>query len=152
MVWTIAAIDPLSGSRGLLVEVHPDLGEVPDTALRPFMERLFRRNVRVGLVVTPAQTIVLRDTLSSMQFVDNRYARVRLDTNVLMSHARLGAPRSGELFLSQVLTWLEAVGSSWYTFLHESAVQAMVPDVVGNLAGATLETWEGLLESHDAAE
>ena len=63
-----------------------------------------------------------------------------------------GGPRSGEHFLSQVVTWLEAVGSSWYTFLHESAVQAMVPDVVGNLAGATLETWEGLLESHDAAE
>ena len=121
MAWTVAAIDPLTGSRELLVEVHPDMGEVTDATLHPFAERLFHRNVRVGLVVTPAQTVVLRDTLSSMQFVDNRYALARLDTDVLMRHARLGGPRSGEHFLSQVVTWLEAVGSSWYTFLHESA-------------------------------
>ena len=100
MPWTIAAIDPLSGSRELLVEVHPEIGEITDATLHAFAEKLFRRNVRVGLVMTPAQTVVLRDTLSSMQF----------------------------------------------------AVSAMVPDVVGNLAGATLETWDGLLASHDAAE
>jgi hypothetical protein len=152
MAWTIAAIDPMSGSRELLVEVHPEVEEVSDATLHAFAERLFRRNVRVGLVMTPAQTVVLRDTLSSMQFADNKYARARLATEVLMRHARLGAPRGGEHFLSQALTWLEAIGSSWYTFLHESAVSAMVPDVVGNLAGATLETWDGLLESHDAAE
>lgn len=152
MPWSVAAIDPLNGSRGLLVEIHPDLADVSDAVVRAFAERLFRRNIRVGLIMTPARTVVLRDTLSSMQFNDNKYSIARLATDVLLAHAQLGPPRTGDAFLRQVITWLEAVGSSWYSFLHESAVPSMVPDVIGNLASASLETWDGVLEAHDAAE
>jgi len=152
MAWTIAAVDPVSGSRELLVEVHPDAGEVTEAMLLPFTERLFRRNIRVGLVVTLAQTLVVKDTLSSMTFSGNRFALTRLDTAALVAQAGLGAPRPGEQFRGQVVAWLEAIGTSWYSFLHETAVSAMVPDVVGNLTGASLETWDDLLSASNAAE
>lgn len=152
MPWTIAALDPATGSRGLLAEVHPERADVPDAVLRDFCRRLFQRNVRVGLVITPTVVVVLRDTLSSMQLRDNRFERLDLSTPTLLAHAQLGAPRADAAFMKQIVTWLEAVASSWHSFLHDSAVAAMVPDVVGHLAGANLEVWEGLLEAHDAAE
>src|ERR1700759_4197888 len=103
MAWTIAAVDPVSGSRELLVEVHPDAGEVTEAMLLPFTERLFRRNIRVGLVVTPARTVVVKGTLSSMPFSGNRFALCRLDAAALFPQAGLGSPRPGEYFRDQVV-------------------------------------------------
>jgi hypothetical protein len=152
MAATIAAIDPKTGARGLLVEVHPERAAVDDAMLEAFCRRLFNRNVRVGLLMTPSQTVVVRDMLTAMQFARNRFEEETIDTPTLLLHARLGAPARGDRFVSQVRTWLEAIGGSWYSFLHDSAVGVMVPDVVGHLVEADLETWDGVLEAHDAAE
>lgn len=114
---------------------------------------MFLRNVRVGIIVTPTALLVLRDTLSSMDFSDNRYEFHTLATPALFKSARVGSPQGNDaVFVQQVVRFLEAIGSSWYTYLHESAVSAMVPDVIGNLAGASLEVWDGLLDRSDAAE
>jgi hypothetical protein len=151
---TVTAVDQVTGSRDLLVEVHPELAHVAPAVVRAFSERLFRRNVRVGMIIARQETVVLRDTLSSMKFSDNRYEQHRLDTEALLAGASVTShpTSSGSEFVESVVRTLEAIASSWYSFLHESAVPAMVPDVVGNLAQANLEVSEGLLEQHDAAE
>lgn len=151
---TIAALDPVTGSRDLLVEVHPELAQVAPDVVRAFLERIFLRNIRVGMIVARKDTVVLRDTLSSMEFRDNRYEQHVLDTHALFTGAKIAAHSSlsEPEFVKCVVRMLEAIASSWYSFLHESAIPAMVPDVVGNLAQANLEVWDGLLERHDAAE
>lgn len=151
---TISALDPVTGTRGLLVEVHPELTQVASDVVRAFSERMFLRNIRVGVIVARGDTVVLRDTLSSMQFRDNRYEQHELDTDALFTGAKITAHRSlpDPEFVKCVVRMLENIASSWYSFLHESAVPSMVPDVVGNLAQANLEVWDGLLERHDAAE
>lgn len=65
MLWefmcsTIATLDPVTGSRGLLVEVHPDLTQASTDVRRAFVERMFVRNVRVGLIVCSTETLVPR--------------------------------------------------------------------------------------------
>ncbi|MEO7034423.1 MAG: hypothetical protein ABI548_11020 [Polyangiaceae bacterium] len=154
MARTIAALDPLTGTRALLVEVHRELTSPSHAVVAAFEERMFVRNVRVGLLVTPSKTLVLRDTLSSMQVPGNKYEVHEVQTADLLAGARVAVPveQSEEAFTRQVVQMLEAVGSSWYTFLHPSAVTSMVPDVVGNLAQANLEVWDGVLEREDAAE
>jgi hypothetical protein len=150
---TIAALDPVTGNRGLLVEVHPESTQVPADVVRALSERMFLRSIRVGLIVARKETLVLRDTLSSMDFRENRYEKHVLDTGDLFAGAKVGAPAVSESeFVKCVVHMLEAIASSWYSFLHQSAISAMVPDVVGNLAQANLEVWEGVLERHDAAE
>jgi hypothetical protein len=84
-----------------------------------------------------------------MQFSTNRFSQDPLETKKLLEHARVIV---GSDLARQVLAWLEDVGKSWYSALDDSAVAAMVPDVVGHLVGASLETWDGLREAHDAAE
>lgn len=153
MASTVTAFDPLTGERSVIVEVHSDLTSVPPQVRREFAERLFRRNVRVGMVVTPVKILVLRDTLSSMEFNDNKYELTELETGALFEHAKAGPPaRQADALKAQVVRWLEAVGTSWYSFLHPSAVPALVPDVVGGLVDANLDVWDGLLDRHDAAE
>lgn len=150
---TIIAIDPRTGRRGLLVEVHPDVPE--DTDVRALAaslsRRLFDRSIRVGIVFTPSQTLVVRDRVTETSFNSNRFDTAQVPTVALLEFARLGAPRAGSAFYRQVRDWLEAVGSSWYSFLWPDAAPTMVPDVVGHLAQANLETWDGLLERGDAA-
>lgn len=148
MVSTIVANDPQRGAQNLLVEVHPGLGEVPSSVIGAFTRRLFEGFTRVGLVVTPVKTLVVRDTLSSMGFADNHYDVRDLETGLLFEAARLGAPKQDEFFVLQVMQLLEAIGESWYTNLHPSAVEAMVPDVIGNLVDTELER----IETPDAAE
>lgn len=154
MARTIAALDPLTGARTLLVEVHGQLASPARSVVLAFEQRLFSNHVRVGLLVTPSKTLVVRDTLSSMQFSENKYEVHEVQTVDLLAGARIASPpeQSEEAFTRQVVQLLEAVGSSWYSFLHPSAVTAMVPDVVGNLVQANLEVWDGLLERDDAAE
>ena len=151
MTWTIAAVDPMTGARGLLAEVHAESVEVSGATLTAFSRQLFERNIRVGLLITRVQTMVVRDTFSSMEFRGNRFSTVVLSTPMLLERAALRPLGTGERFMSQVVTWLEAIGSSWHSFLHESAVQAMVPDVVGHLVGATLEIWDDALDAHEGA-
>ena len=134
------------------MEVYPTLAAIPEAVVQPFADRLLRRNIRVGLVVTPTETVVVRHALTGAQLGSEKYSVARLATDALLVRAGLGSPPAGEPFVRQVSTWLEAIGSSWYSFLHESAIPSMVPDVVGNLAGADLEIWDGLLEAYDAAE
>lgn len=153
MAGTIAALDPTTGTRGLLVEVHPELDAPPLDAIQSLEERMFLRSIRVGLLITPTRTVVLRDTLSSIDLHDNRYETHELSTEDLFAGAKVGpAALSEAAFTQQVVRMLEAIASSWYSFLHPSAVPAMVPDVIGNLAQANLEVWDGLLERNDAAE
>lgn len=153
MPQTFIAVDPGTGRRGLLIEVHPDAPPQADARILAddLKRRLFDRSIRVGLVVTPTQTLVVRDRVTETNFTANRFDVVAVQTAGLLAAAGLGAPRPGAAFQEQVRTWLEAVGSSWYSFLWPAAAPAMVPDVVGHLARADIETWDGLLERGDAA-
>lgn len=151
MAWTIAALDPLTQSRGLLVEVHPELESIPVHVRQVFMRRLYDRSIRVGLIVTPEVVEVIRDGLTSMEYRKNEFTGEQVKTAPLLRRAEQGTPRRGREFVEQVRAWLEAVGSSWFSFLDDSAVGCMVPDVVGHLANARLEIWDGVLETHDAA-
>lgn len=150
MPWTIAANDPQRGSTGLLVEVHAEAHDLPAAFVATFCRRLFDRNVRVGLIVTPTETAVVRDTLSSMNFMENRYEITSLSTATLFDGARIGPPGTAERFLSQVQRWLQEVSISWHSILPENALASMVPDVVGHLAGAELEVVEDVPAAHAA--
>jgi hypothetical protein len=150
---TIIAVDPESRQRSMLIEIHPEIdGEPEESDVRTFEHRMFDRNVRVGLLVTRAWTYVVRDLLKAMDFAHNDFDLSKVETPLLLRAAGLGLPKSSESFSRQVLRWLDAVaGSSWSSFLPREAVPVMVPEVVGNLAQANFETWEGVLEPGDAA-
>jgi hypothetical protein len=150
--FTIIAVDPVTGRRGLLVEIYPDRAAGDKAALcADISRRLYDRSIRVGLVVTPEDTLLVRDVVSGVGFDENRFETRRLPTAELLTHAGLGAPRAGAAFCEQVRTWLEAIGTSWFSYLAPEAAAVMVPDVVGHLVHADLETWDGLLEQGDAA-
>ncbi|AGP40135.1 MULTISPECIES: hypothetical protein [Sorangium] len=149
---TIIAVDPESRQRSMIVEIHPEIGgEAPDRVIGAFERRMFDRNVRVGLIVTPAWTYVVRDLLKSMSFDDNEFDVSKVETPLLLQAATLGPPKTGGAFSRQVLTWLEAIAGAWSSFLPSEAVPAMVPEVIGNLAQAHFEQWDDVLEAGDAA-
>lgn len=141
------------GAKGVIVEVHHDLDEPTPELLDALKRRMFLRNVRVGLIMTPTHTVVLRDTLSSMDVHKNHYEQDSLKTVDLFDAARVGKVKpTADAFLQQVLAMLMAIGSSWLTYLHRSAVSSMVPEVIGSLVQAELEVSEGLLTQDSAAE
>ena len=142
---TFVALDPRTQERTLLVEVHPELfDQPPETLLEAFQQRLFDRNIRVGLFVTPSATVVVRDTLSSMEYRKNEYDRGSINTDSLLRVV----PANDE-FASRVRTWLDAIAGSWHSFLPHEAVPLMVPDVVGNISEATFQEWSGVLGPDD---
>jgi hypothetical protein len=146
---TIFALDPRTQQRGLLVEVHPEIkGEPPDAHMRTFYERMFDAQIRVGLFVTPLQTVVVRDTLSSMSFSSNVFEHKELVTESLLQAANMG-PR-GDLY-DRFMRWLTAVPQNWMSLLPDDAVAVMVPDVIGHLAQAEFETFDGVLQPRRAS-
>jgi hypothetical protein len=154
---TIAALDPLTGARCLLVEVHTktEKDEKAKKNIQDFKARMFRHNIRVGILITHDKTVVVRDMLSDMKFENNNYKEDSIETKDLLKYANVGV--EGDLpdedaFTRQVIKMLEAIGSSWYSSLLPSAVSIMVPDVVGNLAQAELEVQNGLLDDHESCE
>jgi hypothetical protein len=147
----LAAIDPVSRRRGLLVEVHPELGAtVPPSVRREFCGRLFSRNIRVGMLVTPQVTLVIRDRLRTMQFRDDEYEVTELPTRSLLDAANLGPARTDEELSEQFANYLFAVAASWSTFVPDEAIPAFIPEVVAEVAQANIETWDGALERDDA--
>jgi hypothetical protein len=137
---TVIAIDPTTQTRGLLIEIYSDLDDATEPLLVEFCRRLYDQSMRVGLVVARRQTVVVRDTLSHMDFSRNRFEATVLDTAALFEAARLAMPSAGERFIAQVENWLAATARSWHSTLPDSAIAAMVPDVVGHLAGAAFHT------------
>lgn len=150
-VTTFVAVDPQTGERSLIAEVHPDLDRDPSEGeLRAFEQRMFDRNLRAGLCVTRATVVVVRDLLSAMEFATNSFDRQAVSTRDLLAAAGLRPNAVGPNFVRQVQTWLEAVASSWSAVIPAEAIPLLVPEVVGNLAQANLETWQGALEPDDA--
>lgn len=152
MARTIVASDPTTGGRGLLIEVHANLDNVDDRK-DAFCTRMFDTSMRVGMLVTPKDTVVVRDTLSSMERVTNRFSFDYVNTADLFAASKQKANEhiSDEAGLTKrVLAWLRAVGHSWWDNLPQAAVAAMVPDVVGHLVGAELEDWEGVKNTNEA--
>ena len=151
MARTIAAIDPSTRRRGLLVEVHPQLrDEIPPDVVNAFGRRLFERNIRVGMLVTPIKTLILRDLLRAMQFTPDEFAIGSVSTQALLNAGELGLAATDERLAQQVLDYLTAVAASWSTFLPTEAIPLMIPEAVGELAQADFELWDGLLEAQDA--
>jgi hypothetical protein len=148
-VLDIFCADPLTGRQGLLIRVQADADGVSPEAVDGFVIQLFRTSIRVGLLMTPLETVVVRDALSSMAFRTNQFLQDKLETAALLKHAHLGTPKSGPAFESQVRRWIEAVGESWFHALPPEAVGKMVPDVVGHITGAALE--ESSVEQRDAS-
>ena len=157
MAWTIFARNPETGARGVLIEVEPDLGDVAvarrarEADVAALRRRLFDRNIRVGLRVSPYEVLVLRDRLTSMSFEGNDYARYTIDTSLLFEAADVGKPSATEL-IDQVRSWLSVLAESWSEHLPAEAYEAFVPDVVGHLVRADIEVHEGLLPLLSAAE
>jgi hypothetical protein len=146
-VRTFIAVDPRTRERSLLVEVHPetDRAGLPEE-LRAFEERMFDRNIRVGLYVTPVTTHVVRDLLTAVGFETNGYDEKQASTENLLRAAGLRANARGAEFVKQVRAWLEAVAASWSSFLpHDESFALFVPEVVGNLAQTNLEEWDDIL-------
>jgi hypothetical protein len=153
MSTTIYAIEPAMGTEGLVVEIHPELSSLPDDLIAAFSRRLFNRSVRVGLAVTPVETRVVRDESTSTSFSRDRFeVSAPLSTIALFGAADLAPPGSGEHFVVQVRTWLEAIAASWQSFMDRSAVGVMVPDVVGHLVDADLVIHHETPAAPDAAE
>lgn len=151
MVATVAALDPATRRRGFLVEVHPELtADIPKPTLKSFLERLFIRNIRTGMLVTPDRTLVVRDRLSSMSFSPDEYHATPLVTQDLLDAAGLGIARRDEGLTRQVLDYVTAVAASWSSFIPDQAISAFLPEVVGELAEADFEVWDGPLDSDDA--
>jgi hypothetical protein len=149
---TILAVDSETGQRSLLVEVHPEVsGGNEEAPLHEFQRRLFDRNIRVGMFVTPTWAYVVRDLLRSMDFETNKFATDRITSSTLLTAAGLKA--GGDVdYWRQILTWLEAVAGSWQSFVPHEAVSLMVPEVVGNLAQAKFEVWDDVLAAEDARD
>jgi len=151
MITTLAAIDPSTRRRGLLAEIHPEIvGKPPESIIKDFCERLFLRNIRVGLLVTPMVTLVVRDRLRSMRFSRSEYDVVTLETQSLLDVAELGTASKDEGLGKQIHKYLAAVAASWSSFVPSDAIPAMIPEVVGELAQVDFEVWNGVLEESDA--
>lgn len=154
MAWTIFARDPETGARGVLIEVRPDLDDViiaRQADVTALCQRIFDRNMRVGLLVSPYEVVVLRDRLTSMSFKGNDYARYTIATTLLFEAADIGKPSATKL-IDQVRAWLSVLASSWSEHLPDEAFEAFVPDVVGHLVHADIEVHDGLLPLLSAAE
>jgi hypothetical protein len=152
MPQTLIAADHETRQRGLVVEVHPEMiAEPTERDVRDLCRRIFDRNVYAALLVTPQTTIVIRDLLTELSFSTNRYDVQRFSTARLFAQARLGAPRPGEAFYAQVQRWLAVVGTAWHDALLPEAIDAMVPEIVGHLVDAELETFDDVLEPRHAA-
>lgn len=137
-------VDPLTGRRGLLIEATSAVGKVSDEAVKAYSQRLFESSIRVGMIATPTEFVIVRDALSSMKLAKNELRVERVPTAPLFMKARLGTPSSGRAFEAQVRRWIEAVGASWFEALPPDAVAKMVPDVVGNMSGALIEESVGI--------
>lgn len=149
---TIVGFDPVSRVRGLLVEVHPSLHhEPPEQQLRVMSRRLYDRNLRVGLLVTPGSTYVLRDLLTAVDFRQNRYRWESVPTRLLLATVGVAEPSTDEQALAaQVRLWLESAAASWHSFVPPEATGLLVPEVVGELAQSDFEEWDGVLGPEDA--
>ena len=145
---TFAALDPITGCRNLLVEVRSEHAVFDEGAqIGPLAERMRMRGISLGLLVTRRSVYVVRWRFNVGDFVYSD----PLPTAALLEHAGFGPPFQGPAqFEQQVRQWLEGVSYSWYAYLLPAAAPVMVPDVVGHLIGAYLETWPGLLGPHDA--
>jgi hypothetical protein len=151
MAWTLLGTDPKSRASGILIEIHPELEDLPASMLSDFYARLFDQHMYAGLVFTQTTTYVVRDLVTSVGFKENRFDVKPLDTAVLFDRAGVGRPaRDAHRFLGQVREWLEAVDISWYRALPDEAVRIMVPNVVGNIMGAEIELRDGVLELRHA--
>lgn len=149
-VHTIVIRDARSGERGLLVEIHengaepsPSSSRVPsETDVRTFEERLFNAGIRVGLYVTPTKLLVIRDSLTAMEFESNRFELTSLETRSLLDRAGKSITRSRELH-DQVLSFLKILPDIWMHALPREAIKAMAPDVIGHLFEAEFEMFDG---------
>lgn len=153
MARTITALHPASRVRGLLVEVH---GDTDPSRLRAItgglIRRLYDRGIRVGLIVTPTATYVVRDHVTGLGFAENRFTTsAPIPTASLLQAVGDAPPSTNEQELTrQIKHWMTAVAASWASFLPSDAIPIMVPDVVGQLAQADYEEWDDVLEPGDA--
>jgi len=140
---TIVARDSRDGRRGLIAEVHPEIASSPsEDELRAFEERVFYARVGAGMFFTSSRLIVVRDLLTAMTFAGNHYARTDLDLQDLLRRAGSALPVR-ELH-DQVRSFMKLVPDIWMTSLPREAVAAMVPEVIGHLYEAELETFDGI--------
>ncbi|MFS8071808.1 MAG: hypothetical protein ACMG6S_36010 [Byssovorax sp.] len=110
---------------------------------------MFDAQIRVGLFVTPLRTVVVRDTLSSMSFSSNVFERDALVTESLLQAAYVGPP-GGDLY-DRFMRWLTTVPENWMSLIPDDAVAVMVPDVIGHLAQAEFEAFDGVLQPRRAS-
>lgn len=141
MPLTLLALDPQTQRIGLITEIHGSL--TPEASVESALSRLKRRmydsNVSAGLLFTPEKTYVLRDMVTAMEFEVNEVDVWGVETRHLFEHAKIGAPKQDlKKLCDQARRWLQAVGSSWSSFVPDDAVPYMIPEVVGRLAQAEI--------------
>jgi hypothetical protein len=119
---------------------------VPDApdAIRPadvkaFEHRLFHEGIRIGLLFTAAETVIVRDTLASMKYEHNVFHHELIPTSTLFDHIGVRPPHPDIGLVAQVRRWVVRVRESWSTALPGSALAIMIPDVTGHIMEAVLE-------------
>jgi hypothetical protein len=151
MPQTIIAIDPKTRRRALLIEIHPDLARPSPEDINAFRVRMFERNIYAGMMITPEIVLVELDQFNEVGFHASNYDERELTTPILFKSAKIGTPQKGKQFYDQVMKWLNAVESSWFSLLQPDAIEAMVPEIVASLHEAELSTKDDVLETDDAA-
>lgn len=134
------------------MEVHGgEVSSPPSRELAELTRRMYERNVRVGLLVTPLRTFVVRDLLTSVQYARNRYVSDSVPTMLLLETTGAKQPAEDEDALTeQTLRWLEGAAAAWDSFVPAVATPTFVPEVVGQLAQSDFEVWDDVLGARDA--
>lgn len=135
---TIMALDGETRERIMLIEIHPKLREEPSAELLESFQRcMFGHRVFNGLFITHKQTRVVRDFVNSRDYETNVFRIDLLDTEKLLEKMP-NADVEGSV--RSLLACLSA--GSWSRVLPKEAYPAMIPFVVGSLAGAVFQDWE----------
>jgi hypothetical protein len=153
MPHTIVAVDQRTRQQGMLIEAYPEPLPQPEMreALDGLERRLFHERIRVGVLATPADLLVVRDLGVDRTFKSDDYQVRSLPSAKLLEHAGLGEPRHGDAFIQQLRRWLDAVATSWISYLWPEALGVIIPHVLGHLVNVDLEEYDDLLGAGDAA-
>lgn len=150
MARTYIAYDPRSGSRGVVIEVRPELlGGASAQEVEGFMRRIDSRHITSGLLITPSKAYFVRDMFKTMDFSPQSYNVKELPTAKLFSLTHGGEVEPGELLYDQVRGWLEAVADSWFHSVSDESMDMMLPWMVGALSQARFEERSELLDAEE---
>ena len=132
----VVVYDPEESRVEVIVEVKQRLTEAPTDASRELREAMLWVGCHHGILVTPDEMYVWRDT-----FDDDTVDAIRQDhPEPLPTPAVLGRFAAGKhlrdarVLELAVAEWLEALSKNWYETLPAEYIEAFLPEFVGSVA------------------